>query len=248
MDEKNRPRKCRSRNFQRPIPMTVLWRRKTPRPLRIARPGAGGHCVRGARAAGALARCLRFRRSRYRHRSPNQAGTRWNPLQQLHAQNRSRRQQSRRAPSGPQCHPAANQSEGLPSFALNRNRHFVQRFSQFTSALRQQCSRAIQFIRCLRKGYRALLKRVFLCQQRATIRAICQMRLKRLALSTGHLVTCQKHQQWCRFRAIHFKLTRAHRSSPNSSRNFRVARNSEFFTVSSVVPNASPIARNFNPW
>jgi len=30
-------------------------------PLRIARPGVGGHRTRGARAAGALARCLRLR-------------------------------------------------------------------------------------------------------------------------------------------------------------------------------------------
>jgi len=29
--------------------------------------------------------------------------------------------------------------------------------------------------------------------------------------------------------------------------SLRVARNSEFFTVSSVVPRASPIARSFNP-
>ena len=34
---------------------------------------------------------------------------------------------------------------------------------------------------------------------------------------------------------------------PNWVRNLRVARNSEFFTVSSVVPSASPIARSFNP-
>jgi hypothetical protein len=31
------------------------------------------------------------------------------------------------------------------------------------------------------------------------------------------------------------------------ARNFRVARNKEFFTVSSEVPNISPMARNFNP-
>jgi len=40
----------------------------------------------------------------------------------------------------------------------------------------------------------------------------------------------------------------AHNSPPNWLRNFRVARNSEFFTVSSVVPSTSPIARSFNPW
>src|ERR1700722_17132435 len=39
-----------------------------------------------------------------------------------------------------------------------------------------------------------------------------------------------------------------HHSNPsNLARSFRVARKSEFFTVSSVVPSASPISFSFRP-
>jgi hypothetical protein len=37
-------------------------------------------------------------------------------------------------------------------------------------------------------------------------------------------------------------------SSDRFARNFRVARNSVFFAVSSVVLNISPIVLSFNPW
>ncbi len=40
----------------------------------------------------------------------------------------------------------------------------------------------------------------------------------------------------------------AHTSSASCVRSFRVARNNEFLTVSSVVPSASPMARSFKPW
>jgi len=40
----------------------------------------------------------------------------------------------------------------------------------------------------------------------------------------------------------------AHSSSPSWLRSLRVARNREFFTVSSVVPRASPMARSLSPW
>ena len=40
----------------------------------------------------------------------------------------------------------------------------------------------------------------------------------------------------------------AHSSPSNCARSLRVARKREFFTVSSVVPRASPMARSFRPW
>ena len=40
----------------------------------------------------------------------------------------------------------------------------------------------------------------------------------------------------------------AYRSPSSCARNFRVARNREFFTVSSLVPSASPITRSRSPW
>src|SRR2546422_8441286 len=82
--------------------------------------------------------------------------------------------------------------------------------------------------------------------------ALRQVRVNLSALGCVQLVAGIEGQQRSDRRTIRrpraLILCRAvHSSSPNWLRSLRVARKSEFFTVSSVVPSASPIARSFNP-
>src|SRR5205823_11813106 len=75
--------------------------------------------------------------------------------------------------------------------------------------------------------------------------AVCQMRFDRLPFVFTDFVANIKNQKRRNIFAVHFLFEGAHRKPPNSLRSLRVARNKEFFTVSSVVPSASPMARSF---
>src|SRR5947208_15651408 len=70
--------------------------------------------------------------------------------------------------------------------------------------------------------------------------AVCQMRFDRLPFVFTDFVANIKNQKRRNIFAVHFLFEGAHRKPPNSLRSLRVARNKEFFTVSSVVPSASP--------
>ena len=66
-------------------------------------------------------------------------------------------------------------------------------------------------------------------------------RLPFTALSVCHSILAQTHIQ-------SNPIESSYRMSPRLSRSFLVARNREFFTVSSDVPSRSPMARNRSPW
>src|SRR5438445_781414 len=118
---------------------------------------------------------------------------------------------------------------------------------KLASASRQQRSGTVHHIRCLRNHRNGFLKLTLFRKELAAVPAARQVRLKRSAFFSRHFIARKKHQQRPHVAAIHLEVACAHRSSPSSRRNFRVALNSEFFTVSSVVPSASPIARSFSP-
>ncbi len=82
------------------------------------------------------------------------------------------------------------------------------------------------------------------CAEHAAQAARC-VAISAVSLLVGFAASVENQQPRNLF-ALEFQR-RAHRRPPSWLRSFRVARNSEFFTVSSVVPNASPMARNFNP-
>ena len=77
--------------------------------------------------------------------------------------------------------------------------------------------------------------------------AICKVRCDQLAFTLANFLANVKDQQGRNVLAVQFLFKGAHRKPPNSLRSLRVARNKEFFTVSSVVPSASPMARSFRP-
>src|SRR5262249_42234328 len=74
-----------------------------------------------------------------------------------------------------------------------------------------------------------------------------QMRFDQLALVFADFLANVKYQERRNVFAARVFLEGAHRKPPNSLRSLRVARNNEFFTVSSVVPSTSPMARSFRP-
>src|SRR6516164_10134562 len=124
----------------------------------------------------------------------------------------------------------------------------VDLFRKFAAALRQHHARRIQPISSLRKGTNGRLKLSFLGELHSAGSTLRKMSFNCVAFLFVHLVRNIKDQQRRDFAADLVRVARAHRSTPNSFRNLRVARKSEFFTVSSLVPKAAPIARSFKPW
>src|SRR5579885_858391 len=145
-----------------------------------------------------------------------------------------------------QRHPPAYPSKRLPPRLRRLRRHFVQSLRKLASALRQQDSARVQLIRRLRSRQNDFGKRAFFLELLGAFRASRQMRLNPLPLRFRHFIPHVEDQQRRDFAAT-LLFRPAHRSTPSSLRSFRVARNSEFFTVSSVVPSASPMARSFSP-
>src|SRR6267378_5523880 len=77
--------------------------------------------------------------------------------------------------------------------------------------------------------------------------AICDVCLNLFAFPVADFVASVENKKRRNVFAAHAFFKSAHRRPPNSWRSLRVARKSEFLTVSSVVPRASPIARSFKP-
>src|SRR2546430_13322641 len=77
--------------------------------------------------------------------------------------------------------------------------------------------------------------------------AIRDMRFNVLAFRVADLVAGVENQERRDIFAVHALFKSAHRRPPNSWRSLRVARKSDFFTVSSFVPSASPMAPSFRP-
>src|SRR5579883_377330 len=145
-----------------------------------------------------------------------------------------------------QRHPPAHPSKRLPPRLRRLRRYFVQSFRKLASALRQQHSARVQLIGGLRSRQHHFGKRALFLELPRAFRASRQVRLNALAFRFRHFIPDIEDQQRRDFAAT-LLFRPAHRSTPSSLRSFRVARNSEFFTVSSVVPRASPIARSFSP-
>ena len=146
-----------------------------------------------------------------------------------------------------QYHPATEPPEPCGLLLHRRAPQIIQLFRKFAPALRQQESRAVQFVGRVRQQLDGFLKFAFLGQLRPASLANRDMFFDRASFLLLQFIARIEHQEFGNFFAGLFLLPRVHRSTPNSLRNFRVARNSEFFTVSSLVPSASPIARNFSP-
>ena len=124
----------------------------------------------------------------------------------------------------------------------------VEGFGQLAAALREKHAGGIEFIGWLRPRGQGFLECALfgkLCRAGLATR---EVRGNLLALALAYFVAHEEHEKRTDVPAAHDLLKGAHRRPPSSLRSLRVARNSEFFTVSSVVPSASPIARSFKPW
>ena len=189
------------------------------------------------------------------------------PLRRHHAQRRARKNQQRRAPgrvSGklprhPRKRMQSPQRGRQTPRGLLRRFQIVEGFFQLAPAARQQQSPRVELFRGLLARGDVLLQLLFAPQRRRAIRAAAEVRFHRAALELAQLLANVKQQQRRNVRAGPGCMARiafgnrewiliAHNNSSSCVRSFRVARNSEFFTVSSVVPSASPMARSFNPW
>src|ERR1700730_19252721 len=151
------------------------------------------------------------------------------------------------APGGAQRHPAAQPSEGAPVFLNGRCGKIVEGFGKLATALREQDTGRIEFIGGLRSSDHGLLEMALfgkLGGARCAIRHVC---INLLAFPVADFIARIEKQERCNVFALHTLFKSAHRRPPNSWRTLRVARKSEFFTVSSVVPRASPMARSFSP-
>ena len=131
--------------------------------------------------------------------------------------------------------------------------HFVERAREIVARARQHHAGAIEFLGRLIRGD-PIEKLLLAFKRRHARRAIAQVRFDVRALLRIEFIGNVQQQALGHIRHSGARLWRegalrfGHSSPPNCARNFRVARNNEFFTVSSVVPSVSPIARNFNPW
>src|SRR5947209_8030381 len=115
----------------------------------------------------------------------------------------------------------------------------VKFFGEFAAALSEQRAGRIELIGGL-GGFaqRGLKCALFVELPRADF-AGCQMRINLDALALVDFKAGVEDQQGSDVFAAS-QTAGAHSNSPSWLRSLRVARNSEFFTVSSVVPRASP--------
>src|SRR6516164_6042326 len=123
----------------------------------------------------------------------------------------------------------------------------IQRLLEFAAALGKKDSGSIQLIGGLRSGKQRRVKCLFFGELLGARLAAGQMRFYALALVLADFFANIKNQKRSDILAARSLFKGTHRKPPNSLRSLRVARNSEFFTVSSVVPSASPMARSFRP-
>src|SRR5947199_1797234 len=128
-----------------------------------------------------------------------------------------------------------------------RRGKIIEGFGKLAAALRKENTGSIEFIGGLQSAGHRFLKMVLLGEQGGARFAFRDVRFNLFALFLADFVAGVKHQKRCNILAIQIFFKNAHRSPPSSWRSLRVARKSEFFTVSSVVPRASPIARSFSP-
>ncbi len=151
------------------------------------------------------------------------------------------------APGGAQRHPAAQPAEGTPVFLDRRREKIVEGFGKFAAALREQDTGRIQFIGGLRSRDDGLQEIVLFGKLGGARFALGDVCLNLLAFPVTDFVAGVENQERCNIFAVRTVFKSAHRKPPNSWRSLRVARKSEFLTVSSVVPRASPMARSFRP-
>ena len=202
------------------------------------------------------------RRRRHRHQRlarQRQRGFRI-PRAPSQPQQRAGKQQRRRAPA--RMHgqratqhraPARHRQHSSPARSRRILFRFIQRLGQFAPATRQQQPRTVDAFRGLIFHQRvAQLDLVF--QHARARRAFARMRLHRRAFRVVQLARGIQHRQRFKLVALTLKLVvlegcrhQVYRTPCNCARSLRVARNSEFLTVSSEVPRASPITRSRRP-
>src|SRR6202158_983829 len=152
----------------------------------------------------------------------------------------------RPAPSRPQSHPSPRPPKRAPLLAQGWRRQIIQQFRKFTAALCEESSGGIKLIGGWERANQRALHFLFFAQLCGARSAARQVRIDLFAFLRLYFIASIKHQQRSDVPAAR-QPVRAHRSPPSCVRSLRVARNSEFFTVSSVVPSASPIARSLRP-
>ena len=132
-------------------------------------------------------------------------------------------------------------------FLDRRRGKIVEGFGKFAAALREENSGGIEFIGRLQSSGHGFLKMVLFGELSGARFAFRDVGLNLFAFLVADFVARVKHQKRRNVLATQTFFKNAHRRPPSSWRSLRVARKSEFFTVSSVVPRASPIARSLSP-
>ena len=171
------------------------------------------------------------------------------------AHGKTGQEQQRRAPGGRGRDPLERNKRPNLSAQPSAFLFLIQRIFQACAATRQQS--CIGFHVARRKQREQL---IFPRQRRVAFRAVQQMVVHLCDFRRVQLAGGKEHDARFKFAAhparrhISFVLLHsvrprclAYRMPSRLARNFRVARNSEFFTVSSEVPSISPMARSFNP-
>ncbi len=169
------------------------------------------------------------------------------PRNNLSSHYDSKEDQQGAAPGGTQRHPAAQPAEGTPVFLDRRRGKIVKGFGKLATALREQNTGRIEFVGGSHRCDHGLLKMVLFGKLGGARRANRDVCFNLFAFLVADFIAGVENQKRGNVFAAHVLFEDAHRRPPNSWRSLRVARNSEFFTVSSVVPRASPMARSFSP-
>src|SRR5277367_881410 len=145
-----------------------------------------------------------------------------------------------------QGHRATQPAKWLPALLQWRGGQIIKCFGKFTAALRKKNAARVVLLVSFERAHQRFVQPALLGELCGAQRASGEMRFNKRGLLLCGFAAGIKNQQ-CRSFFATERVRRAHSRPPSWLRSLRVARNSEFFTVSSVVPSASPIARNFNP-
>jgi hypothetical protein len=164
----------------------------------------------------------------------------------LHAESCAKQNKKGTTQHRAERHPTPQPPKRLPALFEWRRRKIIERFRKFTPALRKKNSTGIHLLGRFERFHQRFVEPALLGKLCGTGRACSKVRPDQRILLFAGLAASIEDQQRRNLFAPEW-LRRAHRKPPKWLRNFRVARKSEFFTVSSVVPSASPMARNFNP-
>src|SRR5258708_20174539 len=132
-------------------------------------------------------------------------------------------------------------------FLDRRRGKIVEGFGKLATALREQNTGRIKLVGWPHRCNHGFLKMVLFGQMGGACCANRDVRFNLFAFLVADFIAGVENQKRGNVFAANTLFKDVHRNPPNSWRSLRVARNSEFCTVSSVVPRPPPIPPPFSP-